>query len=278
MKQKIAILFIMTFTILTFKNYDLILKSSLDGLYIWLYKVFPYLFIMIIIEDLLINLNFAKCFKNTSLYIFFMSLISGSPTGTYIISKLYKQNMISKKYAEITLIFTFFANPLFLYTILGSIFANTYITIKIIFILYFTNFLLYLYYKKSLPKNDRLINKVDINLSTSIKTSINTTITVLGVIIFYLILSNILIKELNIIYPFNILFKGLLEMTQGLAALINTNTIYKELLTCLFISFGGFSIHTQILAILSDANLSYKPFLKGRIIQTILVIIFIIIT
>ena len=278
MKQKITILLIMTFIILIFKNYEIVLKSTLDATTIWLNKVFPYLFIMIIIQDLLINLNFASFFKNTALYIFIMSLLSGTPSGTYIIAKLKKQNIITKEYANTCLIFTFFANPLFLYSILNSIFFSKAIVIRLISILYVTNLLIYFYYKKDLSCKSKSLNINEINLSSSIKTSINTTITVLGVITFYLILSNIIITEFNIVYPFNIFFKGFLEMTQGLAALINTNIKFKEIIAMFFISFGGFSIHTQVSCILNEANLSYKFFIKGRIIQTFLVIFLTIIT
>ncbi len=278
MKRKITILLIMTFIILIFKNYEIVLKSALDATTIWLNKVFPYLFIMIIIQDLLINLNFSSFFKNTAIYIFIMSLLSGTPSGTYIISKLKEQNIITKEYANTCLIFTFFANPLFLYSILNSIFLSKLTTIRLMLILYLTNLILYFIYKKDLPSNGKSINTNEINLSSSIKTSINTTITVLGVITFYLILSNIIITEFNIIYPFNIFFKGFLEMTQGLASLINSSIKFKEVIAMIFISFGGFSIHTQVSCILNEANLSYKYFFKGRIIQTALVVFLTIIT
>lgn len=278
MKRKITILLIMTFIILIFKNYEIVLKSTLDATTIWLNKVFPYLFIMIIIQDLLINLNFSSFFKNTAIYIFIMSLLSGTPSGTYIISKLKEQNIITKEYANTCLIFTFFANPLFLYSVLNSIFLSKLTTIRLMLILYLTNLILYFIYKKDLPSNGKSINTNEINLSSSIKTSINTTITVLGVITFYLILSNIIITEFNIIYPFNIFFKGFLEMTQGLASLINSSIKFKEVIAMIFISFGGFSIHTQVSCILNEANLSYKFFFKGRIIQTALVVFLTIIT
>ena len=207
-----------------------------------------------------------------------MSLLSGTPSGTYIISKLKEQNIITKEYANTCLIFTFFANPLFLYSILNSIFLSKLTTIRLMLILYLTNLILYFIYKKDLPSNGKSINTNEINLSSSIKTSINTTITVLGVITFYLILSNIIITEFNIIYPFNIFFKGFLEMTQGLASLINSSIKFKEVIAMIFISFGGFSIHTQVSCILNEANLSYKYFFKGRIIQTALVVFLTIIT
>ena len=278
MKRKIIILLIMTFIILIFKNYNIVLTSSIEATNIWLNKVFPYLFIMIIMQDLLINLNVASYFKNTSIYIFIMSLLSGTPSGTYIIAKLKNENIITKDYANTCLIFTFFANPLFLYTILNTIFLNNYITIKLILTLYLSNLLLYFYYKKDLPDRGKSLKETNINLSSSIKTSMTTTITVLGVITFYLILSSILITEFNIKEPYSIFLKGFMEMTQGLASLIKLNIKFKELIAIIFISFGGLSIHTQVACILNEYDLSYQHFLKGRIIATTIAIVLTIIT
>ena len=273
MKRKLTIFLIMTLIILIFKNYTLVLESTINGVSIWLYKVFPYLFIMIIIQDLLINLNLTSIFKNPSTYIFIMSIISGTPSSAYIISKLVKDNEISSNYGNICLIFTFFTNPLFLFTILNLIFNSLFTTIKLLLIIYISNFIIYLYFKKDLPLCNINGKSKNINISSSIKTSINTNLMVLGSIIFYLVISSIIINTFNISYPFDIFIKGLLEMTQGLNSLINLNIKFKEIIAIFFITFGGFSIHTQVKCILDEQDLNYKYFLKGRIIQTIIVII-----
>lgn len=272
MKRKLTIILIMTLIILIFKNYELVLKSTIDGVTIWLYKVFPYLFIMIIMQDILINLNLTSYFKRTSTYIFIMSILSGSPSSAYIISKLVNNNDISKDYGNVCLIFTFFANPLFLYTILKLIFNNNPTTIKLLIIIYLSNLLLYLFYKKELPNNKLKGKSKNINLALSIKTSINTNVMVLGSIVFYLVISNIIINTFNISYPYSIFVKGFLEMTQGLNSLIDCNIKLKEIITVGFITFGGLSIHTQVKCILDEYNLSYKFFLKGRILQMIIAI------
>ena len=272
MKRKLTIILIMTLIILIFKNYELVLKSTIDGVTIWLYKVFPYLFIMIIMQDILINLNLTSYFKRTSTYIFIMSILSGSPSSAYIISKLVNNNDISKDYGNVCLIFTFFANPLFLYTILKLIFNNNPTTIKLLIIIYLSNLLLYLFYKKELHNNKLKGKSKNINLALSIKTSINTNLMVLGSIVFYLVISNIIINTFNISYPFSIFVKGFLEMTQGFNSLIDCNIKLKEIITVGFITFGGLSIHTQVKCILDEYNLSYKYFLKGRILQMIIAI------
>lgn len=273
MKRKLIIFIIMTLIILIFKNYQLVLSSTIDGVNIWFYKVFPYLFIMIIIQDLLINLDFANLFKRTSTYIFFMSIISGSPSNAYIISKLVKEEKITKEYGNTCLVFTFFTNPLFLYSILNIIFNSLYMTIKIMIIIYISNFIIYLYYKKDLPVANMYGKSSNINLPSSIKSSINTNLMVLGSIVFYFIISNILIETFNIGYPFNIFLRGLLEMTQGLNDVIYLNSDIKVITTVIFITFGGFSIHTQVKCILDEYGLDYKYFFKGRILQLIIAII-----
>lgn len=266
MKRKLMFLGIITLIILIFLNYEVVLNSTIDGVYIWLYKVFPYLFIMIIIQNILIDLNISRYFKNTALYIFVSSLISGSPTSALIIAKLVDTKAISLDYANKCLTFSFFLNPLFLYTILNSIFSFK-ICIKLVLILYISNFILYLYYKKDLLKCNYLSKSSSINITNYIKYSINTNLMVLGTICFYLVISNIIINTLRFDSYTGIILRGILEVTQGLNGLVGVSVKFKEALATLLITFGGLSIHTQVKCILDEYNLSYKYFLKGRILQ-----------
>ena len=270
MKRKLLYLTILGLIFLIFKNYTIVLDSTILAVELWLYKVFPYLFIMIVINDLLINANFISLFKNNTFFIFIMSLLSGTPTSAYIISNLYKQNKISQNNAHITLLFTYFSNPLFLYSMLNAIFNSNQITIKLMFIHYLSNIIIWIIHTKRLDPNIKLNNTFNINLTDSIKKAMSTTTMVLGTICFYLVISNIL--------NLNIYFRGILEMTQGLNILITSNIPFKELIAIMFISFGGLSIHTQVKCILDEANLEYKYFFKGRIYQTIIALVLTILT
>lgn len=268
MKQKITILLILILIILIFKNYSLVLSSTILATSIFLHKVFPYLFIMITIQDLLINLNIISYFKHPITYIYLMSILSGTPSSAIIISNIHKSNLIDKIYANNALLFTSFPNPLFLYTILMSIFLNITDSLKLISIIYISSFIIFLYYKRNFPKINIINSKnITFNLSNSLKHSLNTCIMVLGTIIFFLNISNILhISSIP-------LLSGLLEMTQGLNLLIQSNYIYKQYLAVFFLTFQGFSIHTQVSCILNENDLDYKYFLKGRIIHALLAII-----
>ncbi len=262
MKKILLYLTIFILILIIFLNYSIVLDSTIYAVNLWLYKVFPYLFIMIIINDILISSDFESLFKNNSLYVFVMSLLSGTPTSAYIISNLYKQNKMSKNNANITLLFTYFSNPLFLYTMLNSIFLSKFVTIKLMLIHYLSNLIIFIFYNKKLDNTSRSYNKINVNITDSIKKAMSTTIMVLGTITFYLILSNII--------NLNIYLKGLLEMTQGLNMLINNSINFKEIIAIVFISFGGLSIHTQVKCILDETDLDYKYYFWGRIYQTII--------
>ncbi len=265
MKKNLIYLTILILIFLIFKNYSLVLDSSIKAVELWLYKVFPYLFIMIVINDTLINLDFERLFKNNSIYALVASLLSGSPTSAVIISNLYKQGKMTKDTANKTLLFTYFANPLFLYTMLNAIFNSQFIAIKLMLIHYLSNIIIYLIYRRGLTSKNINYNKTKLDISSSIKKAMNTPTMVLGCITFYLVISDIL--------HLSIFLRGILEMTQGLNSLIGESLQYKELLAIGFISFGGFSIHTQVKCILDETDLEYKYFFKGRIMQTLIALL-----
>lgn len=278
MKKKFLFTCLLIFIFLLFKNYNLVLTSTVNATNIWFYKVFPYLFIMIIIQDILINLNVSTLFK-PSHYIFFMSILSGTPSSAFITGNMVKNKQITKSYGNTCLLFTYFANPLFLYTILQTIFNNTYTVIKLMLIHYLSNIIIYLFTKKNLKKETNInTSSTKINLSQSIKTSINTTLMVLGTIVFYFIVCNIFISTFNISSSISFFIRGIIEMTQGLNSLIKITNNFKELFAIIFISFAGFSIHTQVKCILDEYDLNYKYFLRGRIYQTIIALILTVIT
>ena len=274
MKLKIIYLFILIFIILVFKNYSLVLTSSLEAVHIWLNKVFPFLFIMLIISDILINLNFDGLFKTTTPFIIALSLLSGAPSNAYILANLVNLNKISDTEANIYLLFTYFANPLFLYSFFNILFTPE-ITLKLIIIHYLANFIIYFLVRKKLNSQPQEnIQKPYFNLGKSINKSMSTLIMILGTITFFLILTNILTKTFSLNLYLSTLLKGFLEVTQGLNSLISLNILpkIKEIMAISFVSFGGLSIHFQVKCLLDEANLNYHYFLKGRIFQGLIAV------
>jgi len=290
LKNDIYIVITLIFVILIFKNNLLFKKCIINGCEVFFYSVLPTLLPMFIINDILMNYNFIyylnkifyKIFKllfkfsNSATYIFIMSILSGTPTNAYITTNLVTNNNLNKKDASIILTYSYFLNPLFLFSMLSNIFNNEKIALKIIFICYVSNFIIALFYRKYnyqntnniISNNRKSFSKI---LSESITKSFSTLTNILGTIIFYFVISEGISTFINNDL-FNCIINGLLEVTGGLSKLNNLNINFKlkEILSVIFISFGGFSIHSQIKSIIIDANISYKKFFITRIIHIFL--------
>ena len=256
------------------------------------------LFPMFIINDILINANvpyyftrlcnrfFIKIFHTNGLgaYVFFMSLISGSPSNAYILKGLVEEEKLTEEEASHLLTFTFFSNPLFLTMMLSSMFSMKE-TIKIILIHYLTNVIIGILIRKKAPpmstnNQKEKIKKANGSLTKSINKAVSTLLMILGTITFYMLITYIFTTLLGKSALLKTGISGFLEITNGLnnLALLNISTKLKEMIAIAIISFGGLSIHTQIKAILEDTQIHYHSFLKGRImhacISVILIMIF----
>ena len=282
--------------IFIFKNNKEVANVIIEAVNLFLKKVFVSLFPMFILNDILINLNipyyfyllfnklFLKVFKTSGLgaYVFIMSLISGTPSNAYILKELVELEKISLEEANHFLTFTYFSNPLFLSVMLSTIF-NTRVVLKIILCHYIANIIIGILIRNKAPKiaNNKNILKTNlkITLTKSINKSITTLLMILGTISFYMLLTFIITSLL----PNNCLIKtiisGFLEITNGLNTMASLNILsqIKEIIASAIISFGGLSIHTQIKAILENTNMNYSYFLKGRIMQSIISVILIMI-
>ena len=301
MKEKI---YDLTFALILFISIIFIFKENneiaiviLNAINLFFKKVFTSLFPMFILNDLLICLNipyyfyyifnkpFKLLFKTSGLasYVLIMSLISGTPSNAYILKNLVSENKISIKEANHYLYFTYFSNPLFLTMILSSIFTSP-IVIKIILIHYLSNLIIAFLKRNIAPiisDNNLIITNGNISktLIKSIKKSIDTLLTILGTIVFYMLLSFIITSIIPTSYLFKTLISSFLEITNGLNLLKNLDIALKikEIIAVVTISFGGLSINTQIKAILEDSPLSFKYFFKGRLMQAFISFILILI-
>lgn len=275
-----------------FKNNNQVAHIIIEAVNLFLNRVFVSLFPMFILNDILINCGlpilfyhvfnplFKKLFKTsgTCAYVFIMSLISGTPSQAVILKNLVATRLITTEEANHFIMFTYFSNPLFLFMMLSVMFPLS-TTIKLIFIHYFSNIVIGLIVRNKPPLNieDKPINQIlnKITLTSSISKAMSTLLMILGTIIFYMLLTYIIINILPVQGIFKVLVSGILEITNGLHMLVSYTAIskIKEILAVAIISFGGLSIHTQIKALIEDTDISYNYFLKGRIMQTVISIV-----
>ena len=284
MKNKITKLTIIFFFILIFIKKDIMYYTIYNTVILWFKNIVPNLLPMFIITSLIIESNliinicnifgksFNKIFKcsNYGIFIYFLSLFTGSPSNAKYINDLINNNLISNTLSDKLLLFTSNYNILLIYSLL-TLYLNKSISIKIISIIIISNIIVGLIFR-NINYIDLKANyiKRKINISKIIKDTIDTLLMILGTLIFFNIIINLLpIKNMLLKNILN----GFLEITTGLKGLeyLNISTNIKILLSTVYLSFGGLSIHTQIKSILPDTN--YTLFLKSRLYAIITSII-----
>ncbi len=253
-------------------NREIVILSGLEALNIWSKSLFPLLFPTFIISDLLLSSGigsliingFGGIFQKTfhlpkaGAYIFFLSLIAGTPTNAKNIYSLYTSGTITKEEIIPILSMCIFFNPLFILTVCN---------LRILLILIISNVLTGFILRKKAYSSDNKGTPLSYSfqLNQSIEQNIHILLNILGTITVFLTLSNL--------FPIQSVFlktlvSGVLEVTTGLNKL---NLFYKghilyDYLALIICSIGGLSIFFQIKSIFKDTSLSYKYFYKSRLI------------
>lgn len=232
---------------------------------------------------------------------FIMGIISGYPTGAKIVAKLKNDGICSEIEAERLLAFTNNSGPLF---IIGTVGISLFGNIEIGVLLLITHILacitvgfIFRFWKYN--NNSQNINKRNnynhsssfASLGSIIGTSITNatrTIVLIGgfIVIFSVIISiinssGILALMCNIFNPIFSLLKinpefssgfisGIIELTNGLNIItaIPEKAISINIILCAFLlGFGGISVLLQVFSITSEANISIKPYIIGKLLQ-----------
>ena len=234
---------------------------------------------------------------------FIMGIISGYPTGAKIVSKFKKDGICSPIEAERLLAFTNNSGPLFIIGTVGiSLFGNTEIGL----LLFITHLLACItvgiifrfwkfkstsnsinkipYFKEKTSANINSLGKI---LGLSITNATHTVMLIGGFVVLFSVIISIINKSgiLNIlsalIIPvFKILkinpefssgfISGIIELTNGvnIVANIPEKAISINIILCAFLlGFGGISVILQVFSIVSEENISIKPYIIGKLLQ-----------
>lgn len=284
MKNIFTKLIIFFFFILIFIKKDIMYYTIYSTTLIWFKNIVPNLLPMFIITSLIISSNliiticnlfgkiFSKIFKTSKygIFVFVLSLFTGSPSNAKYIKDLIDNNLISITEGNKLLLFTTNYNPLLIYSLL-TLYLDKKTSIILIIIVILSNIIIgFLNRNMEYDEIQNNYNSKSINLSKIIKETIDTLLMILGTLIVFNIIINILpINNLLI----KSIINGTLEITTALNNInfLNINTNFKILLSIIYLSFGGISIHTQIKSIFSDTN--YKLFLKNKLLSIFVSII-----
>ena len=284
-KDILLIYFLLLIELLILINSNIVIKSVITSLNMFLTKIFPSLFPTMVMGLLLVKLGiyriitFQNLFKRLFRFneidtsIFITSLFCGTPSNATFINNYLQKGIISENEALNLLCCTHFINPLFVIGGVGIYIFNSYkIGIIILLMLYLSNlikaFLLRNNFNPYLESNviKEKVNFKDIFVSI-IKESMLNLLVILGIVILFNILI-ILIKEIfNLNNTLKIFINIILEMTSGILSIktLNINIILKILLAYLSLSFGGLCILFQTISMITNKNIKYFKYFIFRL-------------
>lgn len=289
----LVVIITLFFLIELFINKGLVFNTISFSLDIWVNNLIPSLFPMFILSDILITYNFVKYIpkwfinifsylfnvKKDCVLVFFLSMLSGFPSNAKNIRKLYDMNIITSKEASHMLMFTHFSNPLFILGTLAIFFLNNKkLGIIILLSHYLSNFIIGVIVRKLNTISSNTSKEKEKNLHfgpvfvNAIKSSIDTLLLILGTLTCFLIMASLIINRFDLNSYNTLLIKSILEITMGLKELssFNFSDLTKVILSSCILSFGGLSVHMQVISQLIDTYISYKYFFIGRVFQVVI--------
>ncbi len=282
-----------------------ILRSVEFSLNIFKENIFPSLFPFFVLSNILVKCGFVELLgtlfkgimgrmfriKGAAAFVFIMSIISGNPANAKYTKELLDNGTLNKGEATKILCFTCFSNPLFILGTVSLTFLNNKEAgILILICHYLGNIIIGVMMRNYCPSEDggkvsfreaidkmhnkRISNNENLGviLTNSLTTSINTLLLVLGVITTFLVITTIISETISLNSVMQSTLNGFIEMTQGLKY-ISMEAIplkLKCVLAVMMLSFGGLSVHMQIMSILSDAKIKYLPFLCARVMHSLI--------
>ena len=271
---------------------SIIYASIMYALNLWVNNLIPALFPFFIISDILINYNitnyipkiiktFCKNLFNISdnmLTILILSMLSGFPSNARNTRILYDNKVISLEEANHILIFSHFANPIFILTTIATFFFhNEKLGIILLISHYMSNFILGIIFRNKFKYNNYYYQEFITNdfgnvLISSIKKAIDTILIICGIVVVFSILSSIIVNTIHINSYNEMIVRGLFEITIGMQSLSNLSLsmIYKATIASCILAFGGISVHVQVLSQIVGTNIKYIYFFVGRIYQMII--------
>ena len=280
-------------------NIKVVINSTYDASVLFFKKVFITIFPFIILCDILIYFNYHLFIKrifgnlinkifnidsNTSI-IFILSVLTSHPSNAVYIKNLLDNKLIDIKTANRILIYTYFPSIAFVTGVIGISLYNSFkIGLLLWIICFINNIFIGLYLRKDNSYIESITNETK-NISffecfkLSIIKAINTSFIILGNLIVFNIIINLLVRYVSINSTILSILTGFLELTSGVISISKLSIPFniKFALTSLILNFSSLSILFQSFSILSDYKINIKKTLTIKLMFSIITFLLIII-
>lgn len=269
--------------------------ASCNGILLWFYQILPSLLPYAIISSVVISSNLLVFTPNTpgkkhripinsmELFVMFCGFLFGFPIGSKLAADLCEQGLITPKRTQLLCAFTNNMSPVFVSTfVLGEclkreeLLAVTYLILYGIPLVYGIIGLMLTesqWNYGNIPKKPASRFQFNMKIiDAGITNSFETLIRLCGYIVMFSIMAHMLTQfPLRNTY-LTIGLTGLLEITNGIAALSSSGIPWsvQYILTICFLTFGGISGIAQTGSMIQKAGLSLKYYIKTKLILTVL--------
>lgn len=279
-------------------------EHILYGMKLWALQLVPSLFPFMVVTQCFLWFQEHKKFKpqtynltqplckilnlsSNGVMLFILGLLCGYPAGAKMVSNQLQTEKITQKEAEYLMTICNQSSPAFIltYFISYALDKQKY-SVTLLFLIYLSTFLTSLitrkfYTNSTLFKPSPITHSTDSDhffnfLDDCILSNAFICIKIGGYIILFCALSALTIQILKPFSPFHIWCSSVLELTYGLSLLKNhsfTSDFTKQISLIVCFSFGGLCTMAQIKGMLTKTSLSLKPYLIGKCIYTIILLI-----
>ncbi len=297
--KKLKYIILTLILIIFILNIKIVINSTYEASLLFFKKVFITIFPFVILCDFLIYFNYHIFIKgifgkiinkifnidsNTSI-IFILSIFSSHPSNAIYVKNLLDNKIIDIKVANRILIYTYFPSIAFVIGVIGVSLYNSFkIGLMLWIICFINNILIGLFLRKDNVYIES-INNESKNISffecfkLSIIKAINTSFIILGNLIVFTIIINLIVNYISINPTILSVLTGFLELTSGVISisLLDIPFNVKFALTSLILNFSSLSILFQSFSILSSYKINIKKTLTIKLMFSIITFLLIII-
>ena len=261
------------FFLLNFKDEK---NTILSTTKMWLNMVLPSISLSYIISSYVYNYDilshfFYKCFKNLfhfenskSASLYLISILIGEPSSTVLIKEAINNNEITLREGNRLMRFTSFISPIFLISMLEKRYFLFIIIAELVTSIIIANFSINTYQNETIVHKKKFFD-VYFNIINNLPNIL------IGILICMYVINIFSSLIPNYIKPLSIIF----EITNGLKNLKvyeKYGYLYNYLILSL-VTLTGVSIMLQIYWIIKKTDISFKNYLKYRIIALLIGII-----
>lgn len=297
--KKLKYIILTLILIIFILNIKIVINSTYEASLLFFKKVFITIFPFVILCDFLIYFNYHIFIKgifgkiinkifnidsNTSI-IFILSIFSSHPSNAIYVKNLLDNKIIDIKVANRILIYTYFPSIAFVIGVIGVSLYNSFKIGLILWIICFINNILIGLFLRKDNVYIESINNESKNISffecfkLSIIKAINTSFIILGNLIVFTIIINLIVNYISINPTILSVLTGFLELTSGVISisLLDIPFNVKFALTSLILNFSSLSILFQSFSILSSYKINIKKTLTIKLMFSIITFLLIII-